>query len=209
MTPPNRRPLRSRDQSWARSAAARLARMGIRPNRISQMGLVFALVGLAAFLAVPHLSGPWSGMALVLAAAAIQLRLACNLLDGMVAVEGGRGEADGPFWNEFPDRLSDLAFLVGAGCAAGSPALGWAAGALAILTAYLRELGRAEGFAPDFVGPMAKQHRMALLTGGVCLAVVWPQPAPVLAATLWLVLAGTAATAFRRSLRLIRALKAR
>ncbi|NJS38761.1 MAG: CDP-alcohol phosphatidyltransferase family protein, partial [Rhodobacteraceae bacterium] len=60
---------------------------------------------------------------LILAAATIQARLVCNLIDGMVAVEGGQGTKDGPFWNEAPDRASDLLFLLGAGIAAGNPAL--------------------------------------------------------------------------------------
>ena len=37
-----------------------------------------------------------------LARSACQGRLLCNLFDGMVAVEGGKREADGPFWNEAP-----------------------------------------------------------------------------------------------------------
>ena len=43
----------------------------------------------------------------------------------MVAVEGGKAEADGPFWNEFPDRIADILILAGAGYGIGSPALGW------------------------------------------------------------------------------------
>lgn len=189
--------------------AALLAGRGIRPNRISQAGLGFAALGLMAFFCLPQIDPGLRAAPLVLAALAIQGRLVCNLLDGMVAVEGGLGQADGPFWNEVPDRLSDAAFLVGAGFAADNIALGWAATALAALTAYLRELGRSEGFAPDYSGPMAKQHRMALLTGGCLAAAIWPEPEKVLTATLWLIAAGTAATALRRSLRLIRALKAR
>lgn len=203
-----RRPLKSRDQRWARVTASWLAARGVRPNRISQAAVGFAGVGLLAFLWLPQLDPALRAVPLIVAALCIQARLVCNLLDGMVAVEGGLKEPDGAFWNELPDRLSDGAFLVGAGFAAGTPALGWAATALAVLTAYLRELGRAEGFAPDYSGPMAKQQRMALLTAGCLAAVVWPAPA-TLAAALWLILVGTAATAVRRSLRLIRALKAR
>lgn len=33
-----------------------------------------------------------------------------------------------------------------------------------MLTAYVRELGRANGAPGDFSGPMAKQHRMATMT---------------------------------------------
>lgn len=203
-----RRPLKSRDQRWARVSAAWLAARGVRPNRISQAAVGFAVLGLLAFLWLPQLDPALRAVPVLVAALCIQARLVCNLLDGMVAVEGGLKELDGAFWNELPDRLSDAAFLVGAGYAAGNLALGWAATALAVLTAYLRELGRAEGLAPDYAGPMAKQQRMALLTGGCLAAVLWPAP-ETLAATLWLIATGTAATAVRRSLRLIRALKTR
>jgi hypothetical protein len=42
---------------------------------------------------------------------------------------------------------------------------------LAVVTAYIRVFGGALGFALDFRGPMAKQHRMAVLTVG-CLLVL-------------------------------------
>jgi phosphatidylglycerophosphate synthase len=49
------------------------------------------------------------------AAACIQFRLLCNLLDGMVAVEGGKGSVTGPIYNEAPDRIADVLILIGAG----------------------------------------------------------------------------------------------
>lgn len=205
----SRRPLQSRQSAWARAAAARLAARNVSPNRISQAGVAFAALGALAFVASVQLPPGWRSICLVVAAVTMQARLVCNLLDGMVAIEGGRGQADGPFWNEAPDRLSDLAFLVGAGFAAQDVTIGWIATALAFLVAYLRELGRAEGFRPDYVGPMAKQHRMATLTVGSLLAAVSPVSTPILAMTLWLIVAGCAVTAFRRSLRLIRNLKSR
>ena len=47
-----------------------------------------------------------------------QLELLCNLLDGMVAVEGGLGGPTGPLWNELPDRIADSVFIVALGMAA-------------------------------------------------------------------------------------------
>ena len=158
-----RRPLASRDTRWAAAAARRLARAGVRPNRISQVSILFAALAGAAFAATAITSGGISSALLIAGALFCQLRLLCNLLDGMVAIEGGLSEPDGPFWNEAPDRISDLLILVGAGVAAGAVWLGFAAGALAIFTAYIRELARAEGMAADFSGPMAKPQRMALL----------------------------------------------
>ena len=53
--------------------------------------------------------------------------------------------------------------------------LGWLGALLAALTAYIRALGGAMGLAQDFRGPLAKPHRMALLTGACVLALIEAQ----------------------------------
>ena len=83
---------------------------------------------------------------------------------------------------------------------------------MAVLTAYVRELGRAEGLGSDFSGPMAKQHRMAVVTLGAlagAVEAVTRGSDVALTVALWVVVAGTLVTAARRSARLIAALKAR
>jgi phosphatidylglycerophosphate synthase len=206
--PASRRPLASRSSAWAARLAGWAVVKGYTPNQISQASVAFAALGLLFYALSP--SGPslLQTLWLLLAAATIQARLVCNLIDGMVAVEGGQGTKDGPFWNEAPDRLSDLFFLIGAGIAAGNPGLGALAAALAIATAYLRELGRAEGFPPDFSGPLAKPQRMAVLTAGTVLAALYASEW-TLTVTLWIILVGTAVTILRRSLTLIGRLKSR
>jgi phosphatidylglycerophosphate synthase len=208
MTDENRRPLSSRNSRWAKSAARRLAESDITPNQISQASVGFAAFGFLLFWAVSATGGFVQAVCLLLAAGTIQLRLMCNLLDGMVAVEGGKSAPTGPFWNEAPDRLADVLFLGGAGLAAGLPVLGLVAATLAIGTAYIRELGRAEGQPPDFSGPMAKPHRMAALTIGSVVAAFYA-PEWVLTLTLWIIILGTAATIARRSHRLLNALTVR
>lgn len=105
---------------------------------------------------------------LLLAALCVQLRLLCNLLDGMVAIEGGKFSSLGKLYNEVPDRVADSVLIVALGYAANLSWLGWLGALLAALTAYIRLLGGTLGFVQDFRGPMAKQHRMALLTAS-CL----------------------------------------
>jgi phosphatidylglycerophosphate synthase len=104
----------------------------------------------------------------MLAAAMIQLRLLCNLLDGMVAIEGGLKTKAGELFNDVPDRISDPLILVGAGYGVAwgvwGVSLGWLAAVLAIMTAYVRVLGVSAGSPQYYLGPMAKQHRMAILT---------------------------------------------
>ncbi len=83
----------------------------------------------------------------------------------MVAVEGGRGTHTGPLYNEVPDRFSDILLLISAGYAFSSrPEAGWAAAVVALLVAYVRAIAASVGAGQLFMGPMAKQQRMALLT---------------------------------------------
>jgi len=212
MVPPDsRRPLASRDTSWARWLTARLARTAITPNQISMAGIGFAALAGGALWAAGSAGGSARAALLLLAAAGCQLRLVCNLMDGLLAIEAGRRSPDGAFWNEAPDRLSDMLILVGLGLGLGQPALGWAAASMAILTAYLRELGRASGQPADFSGPMAKPQRMALVTAASLASVaepLWGGQGGLLLAALWLVVLGAGLTALRRSWRLIHGLNA-
>ncbi len=201
-----RRPLKSRSTAWAGRLSGALVSAGITPNQISQASIAFAAVAGGLFWMAGDTGAVVRFLLLIVAAAFVQLRLLANLMDGMVAIEGGRGDASGAFWNEMPDRIADLLILAGAGAAAGSPALGWALGGLAVTTAYLRAFGQALGMAPDYSGPMAKPHRMAAVTGGAVLTAFAPL-AGFGTGVMWWVLVlvgiGTIATVVRRSMRII------
>ncbi len=208
----SRRPIASRNTKWAAYVTRQLVARQVAPNHISIASVVAAVGAGAAFALSGCVAGPiWVGLLLIVGAALTQLRLLCNLFDGLVAVEGGLGSPDGAFWNEVPDRLSDLVILAGFGAAAGSPMLGLLAGALALFTAYLREFGRAAGLGSDFSGPGAKSHRMAVVIGGALaqvLALILGLGWPVVTWALWLVIALTAITVARRSLRILHKLGA-
>src|SRR3954454_12345998 len=135
-----RRPLQSRDARWAKATAAFLVQRRVPPNAISIGSVVFAAIAGAALIFAKE-----SVLLLVVAAIAIQLRLICNLLDGMVAVEGKLGSKSGEIYNDLPDRIADPLILVAAGYATPYPFLGWCAGLLAVFTAYTRLLGAATG----------------------------------------------------------------
>jgi phosphatidylglycerophosphate synthase len=91
------------------------------------------------------------------------------MLDGMVAIASGRTSKAGELYNEVPDRISDAAVFIGAGFAwGGNVTLGYIATILAIFTAYIRAAGKIAGAPNEFCGPMAKQHRMLVITL-VCL----------------------------------------
>lgn len=218
MTPDldNRRPLKVRDAAFAQRLAQRLAQAKVSPDTVSAASVAFAVLGGALLMTAGGLDG-WLARAVVLllAAACIQARLLCNLLDGMVAVEHGRGGTAGPIWNELPDRISDTLLLAGAGYGVetagidGGAALGWIAAVLAVLTAYVRELGRGLGQPADFTGPMAKPQRMAVLTAFCLVSMfepLWRGHGVTLLAGLAVIAAGTLVTVVRRTRNLARAL---
>jgi phosphatidylglycerophosphate synthase len=169
--PAARRPLKTRQSPFFQGVAASLARSGITPNAISFASIVFACGGAVAFALTARSVGLQHRVWWIVAAACIQLRLIANMLDGMVAVEGGKGGPTGDLWNEAPDRVSDTVILIGAGLAAGGiPWLGYGAALVAMFVAYVRALGASVGAGQIFLGPMAKPHRMFTLTV-LCVAV--------------------------------------
>jgi phosphatidylglycerophosphate synthase len=194
----NRRPLKSRQTRWAAVFTRAALAAGLTANQISFLGIVVACLGSWALIEAPA-----QPLLFLAAAACIQLRLLANMLDGLVAVEGGRGGPTGAIWNEFPDRIEDSLFLVAAGYAAALPGLGWLTALLAAICAYVRLLGGTLGQPQDFGGPMAKPHRMAALTIGCLVAVVW---APAIAVALGVIAAGAILTIGRRLARLSKAL---
>lgn len=215
-TPENRRPLKTRSKAWAGALAAALGKARVSPDTISFLSIAFAVLGAAALLATGLSEDGLRVMWLLLAAVCIQLRLLANMMDGMVAVEHGRGGPAGPIWNELPDRIADVLFLVAAGYGAafvGQEAavwLGWTAAVLAVLTAYVRELGRGLGFPADFSGPMAKPHRMFVLTVACLIAAtepLWGGRGQVMMVALGIIAAGSVVTVWRRTARLARGLE--
>ncbi len=192
----NRRPLATRQARWAQVIAAALAKSPVTPNRISVASIGFALAGAALLLKWPTPPG------FVLAAACVQLRLLCNLLDGMVAIEGGKQSKVGALYNEFPDRIADSLFLVALGHAAGSDWLGWLMALLAALTAYIRVTGGSLGLAQDFRGPQAKPHRMAVMTAALLIGAAelyWRGSVYALLGASVVIAAGTALTCVLRT----------
>jgi phosphatidylglycerophosphate synthase len=140
------------------------------------------------------------------------------MLDGMVALASGRDSKVGELYNEVPDRVSDAAVFIGAGYAwGGNVALGYIATILAIFTAYVRAAGKIAGAPNEFAGPMAKQHRMLVITIACLYSVVVPRSFQILhlddfdmgvmSVALTVIIAGCVITVLRRFKRIARALK--
>jgi len=213
---PPRRPLKTRQRAWAQGLARALTRAGVAPNAISLASLAFAAGAGICLAWTPHSAGLTRPVLFLAAAACIQLRLLCNMLDGLVAIEGGRKTVYGEIFNDMPDRFADVVILVGAGYSIASFSwgreLGWLAAVLAVMTAYIRLLGGSMGVPQHFLGPMAKPHRMALLTAA-CLFSMFERyfglSGQTMAVALGLMVVGMLVTCARRTLRIVADLKQR
>ena len=200
----NRRPIKTRSAGWAKRITDVLVKRDISPNQISVASIAFALAGVVALNIDSGVIGS------ICCAVGIQLRLLCNLFDGMVAIEGGKKSDIGSLYNEFPDRIADSLLIVGLGYAIGQSDLGWFAALAAALTAYVRVFGGSIGLKQTFMGPMAKQHRMAVMTAGLLLNAVEASVYGthyVLLISLVVIAIGSTATCVTRTLAIAKQLK--
>jgi phosphatidylglycerophosphate synthase len=217
--PTDRRPLASRDLKIVQRVAAWLVARDVSPNMISVFSVVFAALAAGCAAATSWTGGVQTRLLFMLTAAFVQARLLANLFDGMVAVGSGKASPLGELYNEVPDRIADPLILIGAGFAAGSsPALGFVAAVLAVFVAYVRAIGASAGAKALFIGPMAKQQRMAAVTAacvyGACVPAWWPGGfasgvVGAMTLALALIVAGSVLTAARRLRRIAAHLKTR
>lgn len=205
-----------RSAAWAGALAQALQRRGVTPNAVSLCSVLFAAMAGACLLGSRRVPPTEAAGLLVLAPAFVGLRALCNLLDGMIAVEGGLRTKSGEVFNDAPDRLSDLILFSTAGYGAletqVSVPAGCLAAALAIMTAYARYLGGALGTPQYFAGPLAKPQRMAVLVTA-CLAaalerVVWGSTWSLVVG-LVVIAVGCGLTIARRLAKIVRFLESR
>src|SRR5215475_3790133 len=211
----DRRPIATRNRKWAQDATAWLASRSVSPNAISIAGMCACIV---AGIALGVTSIADYRILWIIAALGAQLRLTANMLDGMVAIASGRTSKTGELYNEVPDRISDAAVFIGAGYAwGGNITLGYVATILAIFTAYVRASGKIAGAPNEFCGPMAKQHRMLVMTLVCVYAAITPRSWLIITLDNWqaglmtiglvVIVVGCVITVIRRLGRIAHALK--
>jgi phosphatidylglycerophosphate synthase len=205
-----RRPIAARESTWAPVLARLAISVRLTPNQVSLLSVVVSMIAAVLLGGSSHVeSNALRAILLIGAAIAIQLRLLCNLIDGLMAVEGNMRSPSGAIYNDFPDRISDAITIVAAGYAARAwpwaLEFGWLAALLAVMTAYVRVLGASvePRVGHDFRGPMAKQQRMAIITIACVLSIAepwleWPIGV-LLFASLMIIAIGCCITIVRRS----------
>jgi phosphatidylglycerophosphate synthase len=212
----DRRPIATRNRKWAQATTAWLVSHNVSPNAISIAGMCACIV---AGIALGVTSITDYRILWLIAALGAQLRLTANMLDGMVAIASSRTSKTGELYNEVPDRISDAAVFIGAGFAwGGNVTLGYIATVLAIFTAYVRAAGKIAGAPNEFCGPMAKQHRMLVVTLICVYAAITPRSWQMIVLNdlrigpmtlgLVVIVAGCVITVIRRVVRIAHALGA-
>jgi phosphatidylglycerophosphate synthase len=211
--PTSRRPIADLFRLTAHGTVRLCVRLGIHPDVVSYGSVLASAVAALCF----WWSGQWPVL-LIPAALLCYLRLWLNMLDGMVALAGGKASLRGELLNDLPDRVSDVIIFVGVAhsglCHLES---GYWAAILALLTAYVGTFGQALGVGRQFGGLMAKPWRMVVLHVGawITLGLVWSGraialgPLTVLDWSNLLVIVGCVQTIAVRLARILRGLAAK
>jgi phosphatidylglycerophosphate synthase len=185
--------LKPASQAVVAPAARWLVRRRVSPDLLTWAAVP---VGLGGGLCLA-LSASFPALLLLVPVAAV-LRLALNLLDGMVARDSGSTHAMGEIWNELGDRLADIGFVGGlAFHPAVDPRLALGAVIAAVLASYVGITARAAGGRRQYGGLMSKPGRMATLAVAAVLAFALDDPVWLMLAA-WVILIGGVVTAVTR-----------
>jgi phosphatidylglycerophosphate synthase len=175
--------------------ADRLAARRVSPDLITWLGVPVAAAGGACLAFSPDRPA-----LLLVVPVLAALRLALNLLDGMVARRTARTHPMGEMWNELGDRLADLLFIGGLAWVPGvGPWLAFPAVIAALLASYVGITSRAAGGSRQYGGVMSKPGRMGVLAIAAPVALLAGSEAPLAAAAV-VIGAGALVTVVQRLL---------
>jgi archaetidylinositol phosphate synthase len=181
------------------AAEARAAhRLGLTPNMITAIGLVFAFLAALAY-------AEWQGRPLFLVLAAVLLLLSgfCDALDGVVARLYVQATVFGGFLDSLLDRYADAAVYVGiiVGFYRGLWDLLWGLIAIvgSLLVSYSRARAEAAGIKMESIGLAERAERILILLAASLVALFW-QPATVMNIGIILLAVLSNLTVLQRSL---------
>lgn len=130
-------------RNWAHNLGRFLAQHNVTPNDISLLGVMFAATAGAAFYFSLQPDALDRALLLLLAAAAIQLRMLCGRLLAIVSRESVQPPRHAIF-SDFPNRVAEALILVPAGYAVQNLPFGlemaWGAAFLGLFNAYVGQM---------------------------------------------------------------------
>jgi len=162
--------LKEKFQAYTVSVAKAAHRIGLTPNQLSAIGIIFAFLSAFAYWKW-HLFNQ-----LLLVAAPIFLLISgfFDALDGVVARLYGQTTKFGGFLDSLLDRYADSAVIVGIilGILC-IPEWGLAALIGSLLVSYARARGEAAGIKMETVGLAERAERIIILTIASFVAIAW------------------------------------
>jgi len=186
--------VKPRFQTSLRRLELRAIDAGVTADQLTTAGTACA-VGAAIMVLISALNPVW----LLAVPPLVLMRLACNALDGMVAADTRTARPLGQVYNEFSDRLADIAILLAITLRSGSLLLGAVAMALVLLSSYLGTVAAAAGGSRQYGGVMGKADRMLVLAMAAPTAAFMTEW-PALTGYLAVIAAGSVITMWQRSM---------
>ena len=161
--------LKKKVQSWITTEAKLAHNIGLTPNRVSALGMIFAALSAIAYAyAQFHL--------LIFVAAPILLLVSgfCDALDGAIARIHGKTTTFGTFLDSMLDRIADAAILSGI-VLGGLCDLRWGLIALtgSLMVSYTRARAEALGVEMEAVGVAERAERLIILAVASFLSLIW------------------------------------
>ncbi len=161
--------LKQRIQVWFTSGARLAHSVGLSPNHVSTIGILFAILSAFSYW-------NWQSHITLLIVAPILLLASglCDALDGVVARIYGQTTVFGGFLDSLLDRYADAIVLsgviLGGLC---DPAVGLIAVVGSLLVSYTRARAEAAGVKMEAVGMAERAERLIILAAASFLTIIW------------------------------------
>jgi archaetidylinositol phosphate synthase len=164
--------LRERVQSWLVDEAKLLHNLGLTPNIISLIGVIFAV-----FSAVSYWQWKSHAIFSILAPLFLLASGFCDALDGVLARLSGQVTAFGGFLDSLLDRYADAMIFVGIilGGLISNVYWGFLAMIGSLLVSYCRARAEVAGVKMEAVGLMERAERMIILVFASFFTLAWEE----------------------------------
>ena len=161
--------LKQQVQTCLTSTATLFHNLGLTPNHVSILGIIFA-----ALAAVAYTQWEFNRILLILAPVLMLISGLFDALDGVIARVYGETTKFGGFFDSMLDRYAD-AFVLGGIIIGGLTNLAWGLVALmgSLLVSYARARAEAAGVKMESVGFAERAERIVLVVGASFVSYFW------------------------------------
>ena len=161
--------LKQRAQLWLTSEAKMLHNLGLTPNQVSILGIIFAVLS-----AITYWQWKLNSLLLILAPLLMLASGLLDALDGALARLYGEATNFGGFFDSLLDRYADAVIICGI-ILGGLTDVTWGLAALigSLLVSYARARAEAAGVKMESVGLAERAERLVLLALASFLSFVW------------------------------------